>query len=75
VRDDLKKCDLLDDRREVAGETTAWRGVVKLASEDLNHQLEASERRRISRKVYRKLEYNLAHPALCVMNHNVHLSH
>lgn len=44
LRDDLKKCDLVTDWREVAGERTAWRGIVKLASEYLNHQLEASEK-------------------------------
>ena len=54
LRDDLKKCDLLTDWREVAGERKAWRRVVKLASEDLNHHLEASEKEKKDQQKSRK---------------------
>ena len=44
VKDDLKKCDLLADWRDVASQREAWRGVVKMAANELNQQLELSEK-------------------------------
>jgi hypothetical protein len=42
VMEDLKKCDLVADWREVASVRVAWRGAVKLAADTLNHKLEAA---------------------------------
>jgi hypothetical protein len=44
VKDDLKKCDLLADWRDVASQREAWKGVVKIAANKLNQQLELSEK-------------------------------
>ena len=44
VKDDLKKCDLIADWRDVASQREAWRRVVKMAANELNQQLELSEK-------------------------------
>jgi len=66
VMEDLKKCDLLADWREVARERVAWRGVVKLSADTLNQQLEISEKeRKDQRKNRREGEHPVSAPFVC----------
>ena len=50
VQDDLKSCHLLADWRQAASQREAWRGVVKLAVDELNQGLEEAEKKKDQQK-------------------------
>ena len=69
VLEDLKKCDLSADWREVARERAVWRGVVKLSADTLNQQLEISEKeRKDQRKKRREGEHPESARFVCIEN-------
>ena len=56
VQDDLKSCHLLADWRQAASRREAWRGVVKLAADELNQGLEEAEKKRKDQQKRRREE-------------------
>ena len=78
VRDDLKKCGLPSNWRELAQERLSWRSTIKHRTEILNRQAEANEKHSKDEKKHRR-EQRLAdsknsllcsHPSCSFRAHN-----
>ena len=72
VQDDLKSCHLLADWRQAASQREAWRGVVKLAVDELNQGRKKLRKRR--RRTSRRGNTAKLTPLLLVMCNGAPLS-
>ena len=56
IQNDLQRCYLLTDWRQTASQREAWRGVVKLAADELNQELEDAEKKKKDQQKQRREE-------------------